>query len=97
MAKKKGFAEVAQAQPVYSMIEQQELDEAREAMQTQGREGMKAMRINMAFTPSNIDFVRTMAAIRGVTMTQFVNDIIARERESMGEKYAAAMDALKNL
>ena len=47
-------------------------------------------RINMAFSPSNIDFVRVMAALKGQTMTQYVNALLDREREANGEAYEAA-------
>lgn len=96
----KGFKDAASVQrPVYGTIigakqenapETQEVQEVQEAQTTQGRKGMKMQRINMAFTPSNIDYIRVMAAIRGQTMTQFVNAIISREREQNSEAYQAA-------
>ena len=101
----KGFKETAAAaQPVYSTIigaaqqeqqtqdtpKEQEAQAVQEAQATQGRKGMKMQRINMAFTPSNIDYIRVMAAIRGQTMTQFVNALITQDRERNGEAYDAA-------
>lgn len=101
----KGFKETAAAaQPVYSTIigaaqqeqqtqetpKEQEAQAVQEAQATQGRKGMKMQRINMAFTPSNIDYIRVMAAIRGQTMTQFVNVLITQDRERNGEAYDAA-------
>ena len=101
----KGFKETAAAaQPVYSTIigaaqqeqqtqetpKEQETQAVQEAQATQGRKGMKMQRINMAFTPSNIDYIRVMAAIRGQTMTQFVNALITQDRERSGEAYDAA-------
>lgn len=68
----------------------QEAQAVQEAQATQGRKGMKMQRINMAFTPTNIDYIRVMAAIRGQTMTQFVNAIIAQDREQNGDAYEAA-------
>ena len=35
----------------------------------------------MAFTPDNIDYLRLASKAKGLTMTQFVNEIIERERE----------------
>ena len=35
----------------------------------------------MAFTPDNIDYLRLVSKAKGLTMTQFVNEIIDRERE----------------
>ncbi len=105
----KEFKNVASAQqPVYGQIigatqnesqtqdKQRELD-ALEALKTQGKKGMKAGRINMAFTPSNMDFIRVMAAIQGMSMTQYVNAIIAQERERNGAAYEAAKQITKNL
>lgn len=68
----------------------QVVQDAQEALKTQGKKGMKMPRINMAFSPSNIDFVRVMAAIKGQTMTQYVNALLDREREANGEAYEAA-------
>lgn len=60
----------------------QEKKEREEAMRTQGRKGCKAVRINMAFSSSNYNFVKTMARATGRTMTEFTNSIIsAYQRE----------------
>ncbi len=77
--------------------EAQEAQEALEALKTQGKKGMKAGRINMAFTPSNMAFIRVMAAIQGISMTQYVNAIIAQEREHNGAAYEAAKKITNNL
>lgn len=58
-------------------------EEAAERMaelRTQGRKGCKAVRINMAFTPDNHGFIKKMARISGMTMTEFTNSIIERYR-----------------
>lgn len=106
----KGFKDTAAAaQPVYSTIigatqhkqEECEVQQAQavqavqEAQATQGRKGMKMQRINMAFTPANIDYIRVMAAIRGQTMTQFVNALITQDREQNGAAYEAAKELTK--
>jgi len=77
--------------------EEQKKQEALEALKTQGKKGLKAGRINMAFTPSNMDFIRVMAAIQGMSMTQYVNAIIVQERERNGAAYKAAKQITKNL
>ena len=99
----KGFKDAANAQPVYGTIiaaaqeaqriekEQKALD-AQDALATRGRKGIKLPRINMAFTPSNLDYIRVMAAIRGQSMTQYVNDLIERERTENGEAYRKAKE-----
>ena len=66
-----------------------DIQDVQEAQATQGKKGAKMPRINMAFTPSNLDFIRTMAAIRGQSMTQYVNSLIEKERQN-NETYEAA-------
>ena len=54
-------------------------------LQTQGRKGCKATRINMAFAPDNYEFIRVMAKATGHTMTQFTNIVIAAYRNEHPE------------
>lgn len=99
-AAKKDFSSinVPSARTVYSAIEQgthtkgqqttaspQEQAERMEALQTQGRKGVKAIRINMAFTPSNHQFIKTMAKATGRSMTEFTNDVISAYRNEHPE------------
>ena len=74
-----------EAAEVKEVIEVQEVQgdftERQESLRTQGKKGAKAQRFNMAFTPSNLDFIRILSKLKGQTMTQFVNEIIDRERE----------------
>lgn len=56
-----------------------------DSLATQGRKGCKAVRINMAFTPDNHQFVKVMAKATGRTMTQFTNDVIAAYRHEHPE------------
>ena len=97
MASKKDFAGMNTGR-VYGAIEQatskkgqqgtaspQEVTERQEALQTQGRKGAKAIRINMAFTPSNHEFIKVMAKATGRTMTEFANDVITAYRSEHPE------------
>lgn len=97
MASKKDFAGMNTGR-VYSAIEQatskkgqqgtaspQEVTERQEALQTQGRKGAKAIRINMAFTPSNHEFIKVMAKATGRSMTEFTNDVITAYRNEHPE------------
>ena len=80
--------EVAEVKEVIEVQEVQgNFTERQESLRTQGKKGAKAQRFNMAFTPSNLDFIRIMSKINGQTMTQFVNEIIDREREAQSETY----------
>lgn len=97
MAGKKDFAGMNTGR-VYGAIEQatsnkgqqgtaspQEAEERKEALQTQGRKGVKAIRINMAFTPSNHEFIKVMAKATGRTMTEFTNVVIEAYRNEHPE------------
>ncbi len=63
-----------------------------EEMRTSGRKGCKSPRINMAFTPSNYEFVRIVSRIRGETLTKYMNWIIEQYRKEHPDVYE---DALK--
>lgn len=108
----KSFKPAAEAtQPVYSTIigaaqEVQEVQEVQEAtpaqkaladLKTQGQKGAKLDRINMAFTADNMDYIRTMSKLKGQTMTQFVNILVAEEREKNGAAFDAAKAILESL
>lgn len=60
------------------------------SLKTQGRKGCKAIRINMAFTPENHEFIKIMARITGHTMTEFANLVIERYREEHPEIFEQA-------
>lgn len=106
---KKNFKTTAEnAQPVYTTIigaasedhEAQEMSPEQKALQglrTRGRKGERLVHFNMSFTAENMDYIRTMSKIKGQTMTQFVNVIIATERDRNGKIYDAAKEILKNL
>ena len=77
----------------------QEAAERAEELRTQGRKGCKAIRINMAFTPSNHEFIRVMAKASGRTMTEFTNLVIAayqREHPEIMEKAQAFLDTINS-
>lgn len=76
--------------------EAQELREAQEAFRTQGREGMKMMRLSVAFTPSNEDYIRVMSRIEGMSMIKFVNKVIERDRLEHGDTYEKAKALLRD-
>ncbi len=55
-----------------------------------GLGGVKAPRINMAFTAKNYDFIVTLARMRGETATGFLNHLIDLAREDYKEQYEMA-------
>ena len=73
---KKEVQQIQEAQEVHN------LQEAQAAQQTQGKKGYKMQRINMAFTPDNIEFLRVVSKVKGQTMTQLVNTILDEAREA---------------
>lgn len=109
MASKKDFSGMNTGR-VYGAIEQatsrkgqqgtasaQEAAERAAQLKTQGRKGCKAIRINMAFTPENHEFIKVMAKISGKTMTEFANLAIERyrtEHPDIYEKAKAIIDEL---
>ncbi len=67
------------------------IEMARKQGRTQGRAGCKAQRINMAFSPEVHDFIRTMAKVRGESVTAFVNSILLKTMEDNKEVYEQAL------
>jgi enhancing lycopene biosynthesis protein 2 len=75
----------------------QEAAERAAQLKTQGRKGCKAIRINMAFTPENHEFIKVMATISGKTMTEFANLIVERYRNEHPEIYEQAKAIIDQL
>lgn len=109
MASKKDFAGMNTGR-VYGAIERatsrkgqqgtvspQEAAERASKLKTQGRKGCKAIRINMAFTPENHDFIKVMAKISGKTMTEFANYAVEQYRLEHSEIYEQAKALIANL
>ena len=109
MAGKKDFAGMNTGR-VYGAIEQatsnkgqqgtaspQEAAERAANLKTQGRKGCKAIRINMAFTPENHQFIKVMSTISGKTMTEFTNFVIERYRTEHPEIYEKAKAIIDEL
>jgi len=92
----KGFKDAAaRAKPVYGTLigsaqPAGAVQDVQEVHTTQGRRGGKQQRINMAFTPENLEYMRTMAGLKGISVTRFVNDLISQDREKNSNAYSAA-------
>jgi len=67
---------------------------ARVGDQTQGRKGKKLPRINMAFTQENLDYLRIISRIEGVSMTDYVNRLLEADK---GNKSAVLQKAKRIL
>ena len=68
----------------------EEIQLAREQSRTRGRKGVKMLRINMAFTPETHDYIKTMAQISGLTITQFTELVFKRSMEDNAALYEQA-------
>lgn len=66
-------------------------------MRTQGKKGVKAPRINFAFSGDNYDYIKIMARASGKTMTEFINLVISRYREEHPDIYEQAKAIAKQL
>ena len=62
----------------------------------QGVKGSKALRINMAFDDDVYRYIHLMSKIKGMTMTEFVNDIVAKDMKGKSD-YLNSVEALVNL
>ena len=76
---------------------EQEAAELKEAMNTTGRKGVKLPRINMAFSPSNYEYIVTMSRVRGENLTQFLNKLVNEHREAHQDIYDRALEFRKML
>ncbi len=70
----------------------EELDEFRKTCKTQGKKDAGLPRINLAFRQDIFDYITVMARVRGETMTQFVNLILAQYMEENQEIYQKALE-----
>ena len=80
-----------------STVTPAEAKERRENLKTQGRKGVQAARINMAFTDSNYQFIKVMAKASGKTMTEFTNLVIAAYQREHPEIMAQAQAFLDTI
>lgn len=79
---------------------EQEIKEAQEQLKTSGRKGAALPRINLAFKPSNYEFVKTAATIYGMNLTEFINYVIeeyADNHKDITEQYNRVLELRKSL
>lgn len=67
-----------------------DLPEEPAPVQTQGRKGAKLPRINMAFSPQNLEYLRVMAGLRGQSVTKYVNTLVEQDMALNEDTYTAA-------
>lgn len=62
---------------------------------TQGRKGQKLPRINMAFSVSNLEYLQLISRIKGVSMTEYVNQLIMENHKKNKQLIESAKQLLE--
>lgn len=62
-------------------------DGAYRAADTQGKRGKKALRMTMAFSEENMDYIRTMGKLESGGATAYVNRLIEADRRRHADVY----------
>mgnify|MGYP000327896714 CR=1 FL=1 len=62
-------------------------DDAYRAADTQGKRGKKALRMTMAFSEENMDYIRTMGKLESGGATAYVNRLIEANRRKHADVY----------
>ena len=73
-----------------------DINAARAQGKTQGRKGIKAIRINMAFTPEAHEYISIMSRARGQSITNFCNEIVLNSKQQNLELFLKAKEFLDN-
>ncbi len=84
--------ETHEAQEAYEAYEAYEdrapkADGAYRAADTQGKRGKKALRMTMAFSEENMDYIRTMGKLESGGATAYVNRLIEADRRKHADVY----------
>lgn len=85
-------SETHEAQEAYEAYEAYEVrvpkaDGAYRAADTQGKRGKKALRMTMAFSEENMDYIRTMGKLESGGATAYVNRLIEADRRKHADVY----------
>lgn len=78
--------ETHEAQEAYEAHEPK-ADGAYRAADTQGKRGKKALRMTMAFSEENMDYIRTMGKLESGGATAYVNRLIEADRRKHADVY----------
>lgn len=81
--------ETHEAQEAYKAYEARapKADGAYRAADTQGKRGKKALRMTMAFSEENMDYIRTMGKLESGGATAYVNRLIEADRRKHADVY----------
>ena len=80
---------VSETQETYEAYEDRapKADGAYRAADTQGKRGKKALRMTMAFSEENMDYIRTMGKLESGGATAYVNRLIEADRRKHADVY----------
>ena len=80
---------VSETQEAYEAYEDcaPKADGAYRAADTQGKRGKKALRMTMAFSEENMDYIRTMGKLESGGATAYVNRLIEADRRKHADVY----------
>ena len=83
------MSETHDAQEAYEAYEVRapKADGAYRAADTQGKRGKKALRMTMAFSEENMDYIRTMGKLESGGATAYVNRLIEADRRKHADVY----------
>lgn len=83
------MSETQEAQEAYEAYEAHapKADGAYRAADTQGKRGKKALRMTMAFSEENMDYIRTMGKLESGGATAYVNRLIEADRRKHADVY----------
>lgn len=83
------MSETYEAQEAYEAYEDRvpKADGAYRAADTQGKRGKKALRMTMAFSEENMDYIRTMGKLESGGATAYVNRLIEADRRKHADVY----------
>ena len=81
----------------HSAYEAQEVAGEPVSKRTQGKKGEKLPRMNMAFSPENYDHIQLMGRLMGCSATEYVNRLIAADREARGDVIEQALKLFKEV
>jgi hypothetical protein len=62
---------------------------------TQGKKGQKLPRINMAFSPENLEYLQIISRVEGMSITEYVNTLIRTDSSSRANEIEQAKSILK--
>ena len=81
--------ETQEAQEAYEAYEARvpKAEGAYRAADTQGKRGKKALRMTMAFSEENMDYIRTMGKLESGGATAYVNRLIEADRRKHADVY----------